>query len=129
MKPWLCFFIVAACAGICFLYRQGIAASKQIQATLYIFQPGKGADRATLDSCTGWTRHVGRFHRSGTYKFILDSQLSKGDVDVVLLDREKQQILRLDRQSPAGSVEIDGENKYYLQWEFKNATGKCELHW
>ncbi len=129
MKLWLCFFMAAACAGMYFLYRQGIAVSKSIRAVLFAFQPSKGADRATLDSCTGWTRHVGRFHRSGTYEFTFDSQLSKGDVDVILLDREKQQLLRLDRQSPTGSVEIDGKNKYYLLWEFKGATGKCELRW
>ena len=129
MKLWPYFFILAVCAAAYLLYRQGIAVAKSIQAVLFAFRPGKEADRATLDSCTGWVRHVGRFPVSGTYEFAFDGQLSKGDAAVALLDREKRQLLRLNRQFPTGRVELDGRNKYYLRWEFKSATGKCELHW
>ena len=96
---------------------------------MYVFRPGKDADKVTLDSCTGWVKHVGRFRESRTYEFILDCQLSKGDVEVFLLNKKKKQLLKLNRQFPAGSAELDGKSRYYLRWEFKNATGKCELHW
>lgn len=129
MKLWPCFFLLTACAAAYLLYRRGIAVSKSIQAVLFAFQPGKEADRATLDSCTGWVRHVGRFPVSGTYEFAFDGQLSKGDAAVVLQDRKKRQLLRLNRQFPTGWVDIDGTSKYYLRWEFKSATGKCELRW
>lgn len=72
---------------------------------------------------------MGRFRESRTYEFTLEAQLSKGNVEVILLDKKKQQLLKLNRQSPSGKLELDAKNRYYLRWDFKGATGKCELHW
>lgn len=71
----------------------------------------------------------GRFHGDRTYEFTFDCQLSKGDAEVFLLDRHKQQLLKLNRQFPTGRAELKGKSRCYLHWEFKNATGKCELNW
>lgn len=128
IKCWPCLFIVVICAVVFFLYSQGLVERKKIKAILYVFRPGKSADRVTLDSCTGWVKHVGRFHESRSYEFVLECQLSSGDVEVILLDKEKQ-ILRLNQQAPIGRIELDSHNRYYLRWEFRNSTGKCELHW
>ena len=91
-------FVVLLCAGaiIYLLYCQGIAISKSIAAVLFVFRPGRNADKATLDSCSGWVKHVGRFHESRTYEFVFDAQLSKGNAEVILLDREKRQLIRLN---------------------------------
>ena len=129
MKLWPLFFVGLFSILLYILYRQGMAVSRSILAVLHIFRPGKDADRVMLDSCTGWDRHVGRFHESRTYEFVFDAQLSKGDVDVTLLDGEKQPLLKLNRQSPAGRVELDGKGRYYLCWNYRNATGKCQLRW
>ncbi|MCI9121773.1 MAG: hypothetical protein HFG00_09675 [Oscillibacter sp.] len=59
----------------------------------------------------------------------METQLSKGDVEVCLLDRKRQQLLRLNRQSPEGCIELDGKSRYYLYWKFQSATGRCELRW
>lgn len=128
IKYWPCLFIVVICAVVFFLYSQGLVERKKIKAILYVFRPGKSADRVTLDSCTGWVKHVGRFHESRSYEFVLECQLSSGDIEVILLDKEKQ-ILRLNQQIPIGRIELDSYNRYYLRWEFRNSTGKCELHW
>lgn len=66
MDWWICFFILLFCTVMYLLYIKGLAVSKSIQAILCVFRPGKDADRATLDSCTGWVRHVGRFHGDRT---------------------------------------------------------------
>ena len=128
MRLWPCFFILP-CIVMYFLYIKGFVGSRYTRAILFGFWQGKDADKATLDSCTGWVRHVGRFRESRTYEFTLDCQISKGDVEVFLLDRKKQQLLKLNRQFPTGRAELDGKSRYYLRWEFKKATGKCELHW
>jgi len=94
-----------------------------------MFQPGKSADRTTLDACTGWVRHMGRFCESRTYTFSFDAKLSKGDVEVLLLDKEKQPLLKLSKQFPTQTIDLDGKSRYYLRWEFKSASGKCELRW
>lgn len=123
--------ILAAVLGaiMYFLYRRGVGVSKSIRAILFYFAPGKDADRARVDSCTGWVRHAGRFRESRRYEFRLDAQLSKGNAEVVLLDQNKQPLLKLDRFSPARSVDLDGNSRYYLRWEFSDASGQCELHW
>lgn len=106
----------------------GIATTKSIRAVLFVFQPGKNGDKVVLDSCTGWVRHRG-FYESGTYTFILDAQLSSGSAEVSLLDHNKRPLLTLSKQLPSQTVALDGKSRYYLRWEFKRASGKCELRW
>jgi len=111
-------------------YWGAIATAKSIRAVLFIFLPGKKADKVTLDACTGWVRHMGRFYESKKYVFVLNPQLIKGDVEVLLLDQKKQTILKLTRQVPSQTIYLDAKNnKYYLRWEFRSASGKCELYW
>ena len=131
MYKFLYPLVILAAAGIAvyLLYCKGVAESKQITAIVFVFRPGKNADKAALDSCTGWVRHVGRFHESRTYEFALAAQLSKGDAEVALFDQAKQPLLRLNRQSPTGRIELDAESRYYLRWDFQGATGTCELRW
>ena len=105
------------------------AVSKSIAAILFVFRPCRDADRVILDSCTGWVRHMGRFSESRTYKFTLDAQLSKGNAEVLLLDAKKKPLMKLNRQSSTGTIALDGKNRYYLYWKFKDAAGKCELRW
>ena len=111
------------------LHRQGFAVTKSIAAVLFVFQPGKRGGRASLNSCTGWVRHRGRFRKSWIMKFCFDCRLSSGDAEVVLLDSQKRELLRLNRHQSTGELKLDGTARYYLQWEFHSATGICELHW
>lgn len=111
------------------LYRQGFAATKRIAAVLFVFRVGKRSDRASLNSCTGWVRHRRRFRESRIYEFCFDCRLSSGDAEVVLLDGQKRELLRLNRQRSTGELRLSRTARYYLQWEFHRATGKCELRW
>ena len=111
------------------LHRQGFAVTKSIAAVLFVFQRGKRGGRASLNSCTGWVRHRGRFRKSWIMKFCVDCRLSSGDAEVVLLDSQKRELLRLNRHQSTGELKLDGTARYYLQWEFHRATGICELHW
>ena len=131
LNKWVCFsaFMIIVVFAVYFLYRQGLVMSKSIKAILFAFRPTKFEDRATLDACSGWVRHIGRFQESRIYNFSLDAQLSHGNVEVFLLDAGKATLLRLNKQSPTGSIEIDGKNKYYLRYEFRDATGKCKVSW
>lgn len=120
---------VLVCAIIYILYCQGFAVLRRTAAIIFVFRHGKNADTATLDSCTGWVKHVERFHESKTYEFFFDAQLSKGNVEVILSDRKRQQLMKLNPQSPTCKIELDAGNRYCLRWEFKGATGNCELRW
>ena len=111
-------------------YWGAVAATKCIKAILFAFLPGKSGDKANLNACTGWVRHMGRFHENRTYTFALDAQLTKGAVEVLLLDQKKQPLLKLSRQTPSQTIHLEGKTRrYYLQWQFYSASGKCELHW
>lgn len=111
-------------------YWGAIAATKCIKAILFVFLPGKIGDKVKLDACTGWVRHMGRFYENRTYTFALDAQLTKGEAEVLLLDQKKQPLLKLSMQDPSQSLYLEGEtSRYYLQWKFRHASGKCELHW
>lgn len=110
-------------------YWGAMAGVKCIMATFFAFVHGKNRDKVTVDACTGWVRHMGRFHESRTYCFVLDTQLSKGNVEVLLLDKKKQPIFTFSQQFPAHTIELDGKSRYYLRWEFHSACGKCQLRW
>ena len=127
--PYFVIFFVVFGLTMYWFYCQGAVVSKSIGAVLFAFQPGKDGDRARLNSCTGWVKHVCRLHESRMYEFALDAQLTRGDAEVVLLDKNKRQLLKLNRYVPADKVELNGKGRYYLRWEFKSATGTCELHW
>lgn len=131
MEPWLFWLLFVPFFGFAMyqMYCHGVGVAKSIAALVFIFHPGKEADRATVDSCTGWVSHVGRFHESRIYEFVLDARLTKGDVEILLLDQEKQPLLRLNKWHPADRAALDGNSRYFLRWEFSSASGQCELRW
>ena len=124
-------FPILAVAGIVLylLYRRGLAVTKAIIAVLFVFRPGREEDRVSLNSCTGWVRHAGRFRGGRNYEFTLDCQISEGSVAVSLLDRSKQTILKLDQWSLVDKVKLEERGRYYLHWGFDSATGQCKLSW
>lgn len=124
-----CVSIAAFALLLFLLYRHGLAVTKCVRAVLFTFWVGKQKDYASLNSCTGWVRHTRRFRRSQVYEFSLDCRLSQGEAAVILLDHQRRELLRLDRQKTAGSAALERGVSYVLRWEFQNATGKCELRW
>lgn len=133
MKIGICLFTVVSVAALmAFLnvgYRQGFLTSKRIAAALFVFRRSENGESATVDSCSGSLRHTVRFPESRSYQFHFHGGLSKGDVEIVLSDAKKQPLLRLNRCAPTGVVKLDKNNKYFLRWEFRKATGRCELSW
>lgn len=116
---------ISANLGAC----QGMAVYKSISAIVFVFLPAGEKDKFTLKSCSGFIRYGGRFYKSGIYKFILDTQLSEGHVKVILMDKKKSEILKLSPGSFAGQIELNAKDKYYVYWEFYEASGTCELCW
>ena len=111
-------------------YWGAIAVTKCLAAILFAFLPGKDRDKVTLNACTGWVRHMGRFYENRTYTFVLDATLSEGEAEVLLLDQRKQLLLKVNRHVPSQSIYLEAKtSRYYLQWQFQSASGKCELCW
>ena len=108
-----------------FLYNQGYMVSKSIRSVVFIGS-AKG-NRAKFTSCTGYIKRVIRFKEDGTYTFVLDAELSEGDMSVEVLDSTKQKIMQLNCSNPNASITVVKNKKYYLVINFKSATGRYAL--
>ncbi len=111
------------------LYKNGIAVTKSIAAVKFVFHRTKNGDKAALNSCNGWLKHIVRLREGRIYEFNFNDQLTKGDVEVTVLDKDKRELLKLNRIRSAGKIKPDGKNRYYIRWNFKSADGNCEVRW
>ncbi|MBQ3193398.1 MAG: hypothetical protein IJB59_07525 [Oscillospiraceae bacterium] len=108
-----------------FLYSQGYMVLKSTSAVAFIGST-KG-NSARFSSCSGYMKRVIRFKADGTYTFVLDAELSKGDMSVELLDSTKQKIMQLNCSNRSGSITVEKKKKYYLVINFSSATGRYTL--
>ena len=72
-------------------------------------------------------KRIVRFKADGTYTFVLDAELSKGDISVELLDSTKQKIMQLSCANRSASITVEKKKKYHLVINFKSATGRYAL--
>ena len=108
-----------------FLYNQGYMVLKSISAVTFIgATKGNGAK---FTSCSGVLKRIVRFKADGTYTFVLDAELSKGNMSVELMDAAKQSIMQLNGSNRSASVTVEKQKKYYLIVNFKSATGRYAL--
>ena len=107
------------------LYQCGILVYQSKTAVSFVGSPkGNGA---TFRSCSGFLRRVVRFRADGTYTYVLNAQLSKGQMSVELLDSKKQSLMRLDPANPRAGVSVEKSKKYHLIFRFASATGSYTL--
>ena len=112
------------CGMMYLLYINGYMVMSRKRALTFIgSQRGK---KASFTACNGWMKRVVRFKESRKYVFDLDLQLSKGEMQVELLDG-KDVIIHLDADKPTEYAEITAGKRYYLVFRFAKATGKYEL--
>lgn len=131
MNNWilLVLFLIILYLVIYLLYYFGIAVLKIVAAAGFAFYRSKDSDKMSLSSCSGTVRHMCRLHGGKAYEFILNDQLSDGSAELILTDKNKHQLMILDRKNNFVKVNTEENNRYFLQWKFKKASGKCELHW
>lgn len=108
-----------------FLYNQGYMVLKSTSAVAFIGSTRGNSARFT--ACSGYMKRIIRFKADGTYTFLLDAELSKGDMSVELLDSTKQQIMLLNCTNRSASITVEKKKKYYLVINFKSATGRYAL--
>lgn len=108
-----------------FLYNQGYMVFKSTSAVTFIGSMKGNSARFT--SCSGYMKRIIKFKTDGTYTFLLDAELSKGDMSVELLDSAKQKIMLLNCANQSASITVKKKKKYYLVINFKSATGRYSL--
>ena len=108
-----------------YLYDQGYMVFKSISAVTFI--GSTKSNSARFSSCSGFTKRAVKIKENGTYTFVLDAELSKGDMSVELLDSNKQRIMQLDGSNRRASIPVEKKKKYYLIINFRAATGRYAL--
>ena len=108
-----------------FLYNQGYMVSKSYSAVMFVGS-SKG-NSAKFTSCNGYIKRIVRFKTDGMYTFLLDAELTKGDMSVELLDAAREKIMQLKCANPSASIAVEKKKKYYLVIRFHAATGRYAL--
>ncbi len=118
--------IFALLGGVMYLlYINGYMVMSRKRALTFIgSQRGK---KASFTHCNGYIRRVFKVKESRKYVFDLDLQLSKGEMQVTLLDEGKNEIAWLDESRRTASLELTAGKRYYLVFRFANASGRYEL--
>lgn len=108
-----------------FLYNQGYMVVKSTTAVAFIGSTKGNSARFT--ACNGNLKRIVRFKANGTYTYVLDADLSKGDISVELLDSAKQKIMQLNCANRRASITVEKKKKYYLIIKFMSASGRYTL--
>lgn len=85
--------------------------------------------RATFTQCDGTIEQIVRFPQSRTYAFTLYSNIEKGDVQVMLLNRFKRPLLTLSQVHSKVEVPCKKGERYYLFVRFTQTSGAYEVKW
>ena len=117
--------LAALTAVFLILYDQGYMVINSKTAASYIGSPrGTGA---RFTSCSGSIKRIVRFKADGTYTFLLNAELSKGDMSVELQNSAREPVMHLDPAHPTATVAVEQKKKYYLITRFQTATGSFSL--
>ncbi|MBE5876183.1 MAG: hypothetical protein E7290_04790 [Lachnospiraceae bacterium] len=90
---------------------------------------GYDSCKASFTSCDGYMKRVMRFEANKTYRFKLQTELTRGTMSVEILDSHKQKLLELNSAKPSDSIDVYKGERYYLVVRFQSASGKYELMW
>lgn len=124
----LVFIIIGAIYYILYLRGYMIVSAKR--AVVFIGNLlGRNKCNVNFSSCNGYVKRIVRFHDAGEVRFNLDGKVTKGNVQVEILDANKQRILLLDYGKRNGEIIVHKKKRYYLIFRFENATGDLKLSW
>lgn len=123
--------IAAAALGAYFLYTNGYLPVQSKRALVFAGSMGAGGRQcyAGFTACTGYIRRVLKFRDTGEVRFLFTGRISKGSVDIFVLDRDKKPLLILNPSCPTGTLRAEKGARYYLMVRFDGADGDYQLEW
>lgn len=113
------------------LYDNGVASFSCKSALMFYEKFGNSNNNhyASFKYCSGYTRNVFKFEQSRIYTFNLETELSKGEVYVEVMDCTKNILFTLKESSPTKDYPVESHTKYFFKVHFKKASGKYTLSW
>lgn len=113
------------------LYRNGYIPIRVVRALLFIGSTGirQNQCRARFSGCTGFIQYVLTFRKAEIILFSFDCAITKGSVQVFVLDKTKQPVLKLTPDAPTGQLRVVPHQRYYIKIVFDRADGSYHLIW
>lgn len=112
------------------LYSSGYMITGSKSAKAFVGKNrGTNAFWTQFVECSGELKKVAKFRKSKEYKFHLDVGLATGNVAVKLLDKEKNVVMLLSPELPDATITVDKKQRYYMVYQFEEATGSYEMTW
>lgn len=112
-----------------FLWINGYMSLNVKRAMLYIGKRGKNYRGATVDSCSGYVKTVFKVKESRNYQFALDLTQEKGNIFVEIHGSNKECAEIFDYNNKEKTIFLDCNKRYYLKFNYKQATGNVKLSW
>jgi len=128
---WYAIWIPALLVLMWLLHSNGMMYT-QSKAALTFTGDGRGRkDRMgfSFTRCDGWISRVLKIKEDGIYRFDLDADLSKGTVQVQVLNRQKLPLLTLNPDTPRGRLQLEAKQRYYVKMQFFHASGDSAAAW
>ncbi len=122
-------FLIVLAGVMIFLYFNGIMVTSCKAALLFVYERGENSEKFHINRCTGTQGRIIKFKDEGTYEFTLDNSIAIGSAEVVILDRQKVEIAKLNDDCSRTEFYANKGEIYYIKWKFSSASGECELKW
>ena len=132
MREFMIFAIVFVSILVFFylLWVNGYMVLNVKRAVLFVGSlRGKNHCEASFTSCSGYVKRVIKFSESRGYTFHLDSDVSKGNIHVIVQSRKKEALLDLTPERASGVLAVNKKDLYYLTLKFEAADGRIKLKW
>jgi len=131
MRHFYITIILIIASGFLFyiLWLNGYMILSRKSAVLFVGLRKKGRYSIKFASCSGWVKKVIKIYESRNYTFKFKCNISKGNVTAEIRDKSKNMLLRLDKNNPESTINLQKNSRYYLVLKFENADGDLELTW
>lgn len=122
--------LILLCIVFYFLYINGYMVMNAKRAITFIGSiRGKGTCSASFHACSGYMKRMMRFKENGAYQFVLEANLVNGELEVEILDKNKQVLMHLDKDTRQAEIEADCKARYTLIFRFQSASGDYRMNW
>ncbi len=123
--------LVCICAGLYLLYINGYIPVQSKRALVFIGSAwgSRNQSGASFQSATGTIQRVIRYKESKSVTFSFTGDITDGDVEAFVLDRNKQVLLTLHSGCSTGKLWMESKQRYYLKIRFQHASGAYRIKW
>lgn len=90
---------------------------------------GKNRCKVRFSSCNGLVKKVIKFRDSRSYQFDFNNSITKGNVSIEILNKNKEIVLELNSSISSGVLIVNTKERYYLVLRFNKADGEFEMTW